>query len=189
MLYAPKLLLHDSGTCRKSRYKMPKRQYLSMYILSIITPDPRKFPIIGIVVAKVYDCAVLIFSGLKWITPNIVQKGIVFVATVIFYIPNKILTVFTNIILLSLGAWRCARLPAGETDPCTRDPANGDLSIKNFSSLISSWKDLFNDDISKVFHSQLFVNWQREQATTVLHGCSQVPRLSIMPEFGTLVTD
>lgn len=159
-------------------YSLPERQYLPFYLLSFIIPDFTKLPVVGFIIAKICEVAKIVFTWIKDHTPDLIKTGISFTVTVILYIPKKITTFACNLLILSLGGFH-NRLPL--PDETESEVVTATLQPKRMSALISSFSDMFNDDIPTVFHSQLMVDWQESQDSTVYYEHNHNPRLCVNP--------
>lgn len=115
-------------------------------------------------------------SGKFWdLLPELIQASLAFVATVIFYIPHKIITLVTNVAILVLGGAQ----QADDLVPVNDDP-NNQQQMTEFSRLIRDITDFFRDHPSVVYHHQPVIEWQRQQLATVSHQYS-VPKMYMLP--------
>ncbi len=121
-------------------------------------------------------------SAWQWIvnmTPNWIKKAIDFIVTVITYIPRKIVTIFENCVALAVGGAKMSGpLEKGRTEDelGTETP-----TIKSFSTIIRNWTDIFKDSTAVAYHSGPFIQWQKEQPSTVTNPYSGKPRMDLYP--------
>jgi hypothetical protein len=133
-------------------------------------PSLTQIPVIKTIVA---------FVGKIWDHfPAFIKKPIAFTAEVLLYIPTKIITVMTNCLVWQLGGTqKMSPLRPGVKEEEFYDKKK----MQNFSTIIRSWKDLFNDETSVVYHSKLFVDWQKKQRSTFYDVYNGRPKFSIVP--------
>ncbi len=141
-----------------------------------LLPDLSQIPIIGWPLDKIYKVAVAIFDFVVWITPWPITWLIGKVTMIVLYIPNKIITVMQNFAILIFGGARSLKESEGEEEPLTSEP-----KIHQFSSIIRSPLDLFNDEVSTIHLPAKVLEWQKEQPSTVEYRTT-FPQLCVVPE-------
>jgi len=115
--------------------------------------------------------------------PGFITVPLVFVATLVFYIPNKIITFLTNLLILMLGGAR----QADDLAPPNDDP-NNQQEMTQFSRLIRDFTDLFRDHPSDIYHHVPVIEWQRQQPTTVSYQYGG-PKMYMLPPAPAIPAD
>lgn len=133
-------------------------------------------PVLGLAVTVIDKIGRAIIWTLSCI-PSCITKPICFIISVVFYIPNKCLTVCRNIFLFLLGGARIASPPRPGVEN-NWDNSNG---LTSFDRLMDNWTDLFKEEVGYVDSSIEVVRWQLAQPTTFIHDYTGLPRFVIVP--------
>ncbi|MBS0654175.1 MAG: hypothetical protein JSR46_00210 [Verrucomicrobia bacterium] len=104
----------------------------------------------------------------------------------ITYVPNKIETIFCNVLVLALGGAE-GTMPKNRTEGAEVLEHNG--MLKRFSSIIRHPLDLFSDETSSSYQSLPLIQWQLQQGTTAIHLYDKQPAMGILPPQVTQETE
>lgn len=137
-------------------------------------PSLNQLPVIGGVVGKVEQCAQRVWDAL----PACFTTALTFTRNVVMYIPDKIGTILTHLLIYKLGG---AKKMTPLKDGVPEDEFYDKKGFHNFSSVIRSWTDFFKDETSAVNHSKYFIDWQKQQASTFHEPKGTLPRMAILP--------
>jgi hypothetical protein len=133
-------------------------------------PSLKQIPLIGKIDA--------LFKRIWSVLPTVLTKPFEFSADVILFIPKKIGTIATNLLAWKMGA-------AKKTTPLQEGVEDEEFydkkKLQNFSSLIRHWTDIFKDETNIVYHSKLFIDWQKNQKSTFRDHYSGRPKFVITP--------
>lgn len=150
-------------------------------LLLRMVPKLETIPVVGGVLSwirkKVASIVNPIFSLLSKLTPAPVTKAYSYTVWALTYVPRKIGTVALNSTMLLLGAGKEAE-PVSPGFP-TNEPINPHQMI-SFSSLIPTWKDIFDDTKSQIYHPCKLIDWQKEQRSTIRYGTSRYPTMHLL---------
>jgi len=114
-------------------------------------------PVLGHIVRVIHTVVSAIFKALDYITPNFIQKPVLFIVRVLTYIPTKILTILRNLlIILPLGATKVS----AELKPGAEDKWDNSERLTSFRRHMDSCLDIFSDDLGKVWSTGEIVKWQ-----------------------------
>ena len=141
-------------------------------------PDVKHIHYIGPVLEVINQLFRKIAAGICYITPQPIQNIVSIGADILLYVPRKIRTVALNLLFLKLGAGKMLHPLPNNTPEDELYNANRYL---NFSRLIRSWGDIFDDKIGEIYHSKGFIKWQKEQNSTFTDPYTGSPKLSIVP--------
>jgi UDP-N-acetylglucosamine:LPS N-acetylglucosamine transferase len=138
-----------AGALRELNIQVDHTCYLTAYVWELL----KDVPVIGLLARTIEEIALAVFSALRSITPNFIEKPTLWLFDKIFYIPRKILAVLRNILLLIAGARHL------------------------------TWRDLLKEEVGLIHSSMEIVKWQTEQmrAATYHHPYTGSPRLAIVP--------
>ncbi len=128
-------------------------------------------------IAKIEDAVKRAWNNL----PTCVTKPFEFTADVILYVPRKIGTVVTNLLMWKMGGnKKTTPLQTGAEDEEFYDKKG----FQSFSTLFRNWKDIFKDETNAVYHSKYFIDWQKNQASTFHDDYEKRgrPKICILPE-------
>jgi hypothetical protein len=107
--------------------------------------------------------------------PEFMRMPFEILAEIVFYIPNKLATFLTNLVVVILGGCR----QADNLRPVHDNP-NNQQGMTQFSRLVRNFTDLFRDHPSDVYHHMPVIEWQRQQKTTVAYQYDK-PRMYMLP--------
>lgn len=137
-------------------------------------PSSNQLPLVGSIIAKVEYCVHRSWNTL----PQGITGSVEWTKNVVFYVPKKFLTIWTNLLIWKLGAAKkITPLQEGVEDEALYDKRG----IQTFSSVIRSWTDIFKDETSAVNHARYFLDWQRQQKSTFIDPYQGRPKFSIFP--------
>lgn len=122
----------------------------------------KHLPYIGGCVKKVKDCVQTIFRAI----PPLVAKPISVVVSIVFYVPNKLVTVAKNCFILYFGWTSASPSLAKEPYYCKRS--------------FSPFRDLFKDRLSDLNSSKKLLRWQKMHKSTSCYPYDGKPRFNIL---------
>lgn len=134
-----------------------------------LLPDAENIPLVGKPYAKVTLLGRKIVQVVDARTPNLVKKIFTSIYSVAIYLPSKAGTLMVNFLVYTLG---------GHTASPVANPGREQEDLKDVKKLI---RHPFDADASTVEHSSVFVNWQLQQGSTVVHNYKGQPAMNILP--------
>jgi len=158
-------------------YDIPMQTTVKDALVDML-PDVKHLPVIGPVAHKVNQVFVSFASCLSYITPGFIKNIVTVISDAVFFIPRKTGTLAVNLIIKYFGGATMLHALPDNTEE--EDFYNAGRFL-NFSRLIRGWTDLFKEQTQELYHSKYFVEWQKEQKSTVLHPGSDRPKLAIVP--------
>jgi len=120
-------------------------------------------PYIGQCVKKVKKCACRILNAI----PQVVSRPIRFTASIIFFVPHKILTVLKNLFIISLGWTKASPTLQKQSCHCKRK---------------FSYCDLFNPNLSDFNSSRKLLSWQKRKQSTECYIWNGKPLFCLLPQ-------
>lgn len=161
-------------------YDIPMQTTVKETLIDML-PDLKYIPVIGPAAHKVNQVFLKFKAGISYITPGFIKNVVTLISDVVFFIPRKMATFAINLIIKYFGgATMLHALPENTEEEELYNAGR----FLNFSRLIRGWTDLFKEQTQEVYHSKYFVEWQKEQKSTVLHPSSDRPKLAIVPPIG-----
>ncbi|MBS0654174.1 MAG: hypothetical protein JSR46_00205 [Verrucomicrobia bacterium] len=97
----------------------------------------------------------------------------------IAYLPSKLATLFSNVLVYTLGG--AAGSPIAETKTEGAELLENSGGLESFSKLIRNPLDLFNEDTSTLSHALPLIQWQLQQGSTAIHMYGKQPAMGILP--------
>jgi hypothetical protein len=98
---------------------------------------------------------------------------------VISYVPSKLATLFSNVLVCALGGTTGSPLPKDKTEGGELLEKSGEL--KHFSALVRNPLDFFKEETSSMSHALPLVQWQLQQRSTAVHLYGKQPAMGILP--------
>lgn len=123
----------------------------------------KNIPCLGAAVRKVRQVAKALFSNIPKV-PVAVKTGYSFVASLVFFVPNKLLALCKNIFVWKMG-WTC------------QSPALAAIRTTRSISVV----DFFNENLSNIRYPRHLLRWQKRQPTTYCHEYKGRPELALIP--------
>jgi hypothetical protein len=152
-------------------------------------PGIEQIPYLG-TAWKAVKIAVAAFCMEIWnATPESVKHVYVIIYDVVAYIPGKIATFLTNLIVFGI-------LGGAKGTPVPNHLKNQPDQLENgqkpavFSSLWQDWTSLFDDQVASVDHSKYLTDWQKAHPATLIYQDAEqgrVPMLCILPQEASVV--
>ena len=161
---------------QEAGYDIDMRSTLGAEIRAAL-PDANQLPLIGPLIGKVETFIGCIWNAVVNATPQCIRTGFSWLDYVIFYIPRKLGTIMTNLIIWKLGGSQYTS-PLAQGTPDER--LYNAKRIQSFSKVIRSWKDIFRDETSAINHSRFFLDWQKKQRSTNTFKSGARPKLCIL---------
>jgi hypothetical protein len=153
-------------------YSVDIRSNLLTFVMDMF-PSLNQIPLIGGLISKIKTCASFLWSH----TPYFITEPLKWTYSVLTWIPTKIALTILNLFTIKLGASTFSTpLPQGVEE----EALSNTYRFKNFSAPIRSWKDIFKDTTSSVFHSKYFLDWQNKQKSTFVAPKSHLPKMAIV---------
>jgi hypothetical protein len=113
-------------------------------------------------------------AGLWAVVPRPIAQPCELVAPIITYVPRKVGTVVTNLMVLNLGG-------SLQSDEVQDESGNSErCGLKKFSRLIRHAGDLLDDRPSQIYHHMPVIEWQRRQPTTISYQYVK-PKMYLLP--------
>jgi len=123
---------------------------------------------------------VVIVPFWEWL-PECFTKPCEMAASIIFFIPSKMATFLTNLIILILGGYR----QADDLEP-ENDNRDNQHEITQFSRLIKDFTDLFREHPSDIYHHVPVIQWQRQHPKTIAYQYEGKPKMFMLPPLPAL---
>lgn len=137
----------------------------------------KKIPYIGAVLERIVTIVATVFTTISRITPEPIKAPFRWCFTTLFYVPNKIMTLFSNLIILA-----CGGASGGEPLPDdVVDNLDNQRELTTFRRLISNWTDLFKEDTGRIYSPLKLAEWQTQQRSNHMHVYDGAPKFYIVP--------
>lgn len=113
------------------------------------------------------------YLNVAFTIPSIVKYIFSCLASIAFYVPTQLASLFFNVGLIALGGKKGTENTSLDLEK-TSDPN----LLESFDTLVSN---VFDDQSTYVHHSSIFMNWQLNQKTTEAYRYSGQPSMNILP--------
>jgi hypothetical protein len=114
-------------------------------------------------IQKIQNIFKVVSDFLETAIPTSIQHVVCEASSVLGYLPNKVVTVFCNTLVLIFGGWASD----GKKDQVTgEDDFDNRQMLTSFSKLIRSPEDMFRDDLTESDQAFAISDWQLKQAST-----------------------
>lgn len=147
-------------------------------------PDLQLVPLIGkplsSLVGRVNEVNHTIHSSM----PSSMKKAFEALNQIVFFVPNKIGALLKNLLALSLGGHIGSPERKNETEAygkCKMDWHDNEEDMDSLDSFSHLVQNLFDNKVSDIQHSAVFINWQLKKQSTTVHLYSGQPNMNIMP--------
>lgn len=138
----------------------------------------RNLPDLPPAIKKVQEAVASVFETIGSYLPEPVLHVFSLVTEVTTFIPRKIWTFLSNLLVIGLGGAQATfSLPEEKIDHLKME----DDRLIDFQSLIRSPLDMFEDEKSDSYHSAVLVDWQKKQSSTITYSY-QGPKMYMLPE-------
>jgi hypothetical protein len=141
-------------------------------------PNLETIPVIGKPMKSLVGRVKKVSHAISSKMPEPIKKIFNQLNRIVFFVPNKIGTLISNLLVLAMGG-----LVASPQNACplvaSKQRNLEDLeSLDSFSKLLNN---LFDEEASDSQHSSIFINWQLQQASTDVFQYSGQPNMNVVP--------
>ncbi|WP_068469518.1 hypothetical protein [Candidatus Protochlamydia phocaeensis] len=110
--------------------------------------------------------------------PTAVKKAFDVLGKIVWFVPTKFGALLKNLLALSLGGHIGSPIKRNQADNSVKAELEEKENLEGFKRLVGS---LFDEEASDIQHSSIFINWQLNQKSTVVHQYTGQPSMSILP--------